>query len=46
MPCLDLIGDIEYLEEASFDASLVNELELRASGTEPRPIRFSTPTFK
>ena len=46
MAWLDLIGDIEDLEDASFDASLVNELERRAAGTEPRPIRFSTPTFK
>ena len=46
MAWLDLIGDIEDLEDASFDAPLVNELERRAAGTEPRPIRFSTPTFK
>jgi uncharacterized radical SAM superfamily protein len=46
MAWLDLISDIEDLEDASFDASLVNELERRAGGTEPRPIRFSTPTFK
>jgi uncharacterized radical SAM superfamily protein len=46
MAWLDLIGDIEDLEDASFDASLVNELERRAADTEPRPIRFSTPTFK
>ena len=46
MAWLDLIEDIEDLEDASFDAPLVNELERRAAGTEPRPIRFSTPTFK
>jgi uncharacterized radical SAM superfamily protein len=46
MAWLDLIGDIEDLEDAAFDASLVNELERRAAATEPRPIRFSTPTFK
>jgi uncharacterized radical SAM superfamily protein len=46
MAWLDLIGEIEDLEDATFDASLVNDLERRAAGAEPRPIRFSTPTFK
>jgi len=46
MAWLDQLGGIEDLEDASFDATLVDELERRAAGTAPRPIRFSTPTFK
>jgi uncharacterized radical SAM superfamily protein len=46
MTWLEQLGRIEDLEDAEFDASLVNELERRAEGAEPRPIRFSTPTFK
>jgi uncharacterized radical SAM superfamily protein len=46
MAWLDLLGGIEDLEDATFDASLVDELERRAAGAAPRPIRFSTPTFK
>jgi uncharacterized radical SAM superfamily protein len=46
MSWLEQVSSIEDLEDAPFDASLVNALERRASGTAPRPIRFSTPTFK
>jgi uncharacterized radical SAM superfamily protein len=46
MAWLDALAGIEDLEDAEFDASLVRDLELRATGKEPRPIRFSTPTFK
>ncbi len=46
MAWLDALAGIEDLEDAEFDASLVHDLELRATGKEPRPIRFSTPTFK
>jgi uncharacterized radical SAM superfamily protein len=46
MAWLDLLGDIEDLEDANFDAALVGELERRAAGSAPRPVRFSTPTFK
>jgi uncharacterized radical SAM superfamily protein len=46
MAWLDALADIEDLEDAEFDASLVAMLEQKAVGNEPRPIRFSTPTFK
>ena len=46
MAWLDALAGIEDLEDAEFDASLVRDLERRAAGMEPRPIRFSTPTFK
>jgi uncharacterized radical SAM superfamily protein len=46
MTWLEALADIEDLEDAVFDASLVAEFESRAAGREPRPIRFSTPTFK
>jgi len=46
MAWLEALADIEDLEDAEFDASLVEELERRAQGVDPRPIRFSTPTFK
>jgi uncharacterized radical SAM superfamily protein len=42
----DAIADIEDLEDAEFDASLVARFEAAAEGHDPRPIRFSTPTFK
>jgi uncharacterized radical SAM superfamily protein len=46
MAWIDALADIEDLEDAEFDASLVARFEAAASGREPRPIRFSTPTFK
>ncbi len=46
MAWLELLSGIEDLEDAVFDASLVGRLERRANGSDPRPIRFSTPTFK
>jgi uncharacterized radical SAM superfamily protein len=46
MSWLDAVAGIEDLEDAQFDATLVEEFERRAAGREPRPIRFSTPTFK
>ena len=46
MAWLDLIAEIEDLEDAEFDAELVADFERRAIGAAPRPIRFSTPTFK
>lgn len=46
MTWLEALGRIEDLEDAEFDASLVDEFERRAKGRDLRPIRFSTPTFK
>jgi len=46
MAWLESIGGIEEYEDVSLDAALVSELERAAAGTPPRPIRFSTPTFK
>ena len=46
MAWLDALADIEELEDAELDAALISEFERRASGRAPRPIRFSTPTFK
>ena len=46
MTWLDTLTDIEDLEDAEFDASLVAALEAEAPATAARPIRFSTPTFK
>jgi uncharacterized radical SAM superfamily protein len=46
MAWLDRLRDIEDLEDAEFDADLVAELERAAEAAPPRPIRFSTPTFK
>jgi uncharacterized radical SAM superfamily protein len=46
MAWLDLLTEIEDLEDAEFDAGLVAEFERRAASRKPRPIRFSTPTFK
>ena len=40
------LAAIEALEDVSFDAGLVREMEAAASATAARPIRFSTPTFK
>lgn len=46
MTWLEALADIEELEDAEFDATLVAALERRAAAVVPRPIRFSTPTFK
>lgn len=46
MTWLDALTQIEDLEDAPFDAALVNEFEARASRQPLSPIRFSTPTFK
>lgn len=46
MSWLEALADIEDLEDAVFDADLVAAFERRAAGAAPRPIRFSTPTFK
>ena len=46
MAWLDDIKQIEDLEDAEFDQELVGLFERRAAGEPPRPIRFSTPTFK
>ena len=46
MAWLEEVAAIEDLEDAEFDAELVSEFEQRARGVSPRPIRFSTPTFK
>jgi uncharacterized radical SAM superfamily protein len=46
MAWLDSVGDIEEYEDVALDAGLVAELERAAAGTQSRPIRFSTPTFK
>ena len=46
MAWLEALAGIEDLEDAEFDATLVEEFERRAAGRAARPIRFSTPTFK
>jgi uncharacterized radical SAM superfamily protein len=46
MNWLDRISQIEELEDAEFDASLVAKMQANAAQILPRPIRFSTPTFK
>jgi len=46
MSWLESIGGIEEYEDVALDAALVADLERAAAGTAPRPIRFSTPTFK
>ena len=46
MTWFDALAGIEDLEDAEFDRVLVDEFERQAQGVEPRPIRFSTPTFK
>lgn len=43
---IDRLAAIEELEDARFDASLVQECERRAASVAARPVRFSTPTFK
>jgi len=47
MGWLDKIREIEALEDGEFDVSLVHAMEQAfSSPLAPRPIRFSTPTFK
>ncbi len=46
MAWLDALLELEDLEDAEFDHALVDMLEDRAADASPRPIRFSTPTFK
>ena len=45
MAWIDYLADIEDLEDAEFDEALVARFESAAAGRDPRPIRFSTPTF-
>ena len=46
MAWLDSVAAIEEYEDVVLDARLVADLERAAAGSVPRPIRFSTPTFK
>jgi uncharacterized radical SAM superfamily protein len=46
MTWFEALAEIEDLEDAEFDRALVDGFEQRADTVEPRPIRFSTPTFK
>ena len=46
MNWLETLEQIEPLEDAEFDASLVAEMQANAAQALARPIRFSTPTFK
>jgi uncharacterized radical SAM superfamily protein len=46
MAWLETLGGIEDLEDASFDAALVRDMEASAGLIHNRPITFSTPTFK
>lgn len=46
MGWLAKLTEVEALEDAGFDPSLVARLERASCGQAPRPIRFSTPTFK
>ena len=46
MTWFDALAQIEDLEDAEFDRVLVEDFERRSAGSEARPIRFSTPTFK
>jgi uncharacterized radical SAM superfamily protein len=46
MTWLEALSGIEDLEDAIFDGALVQQLESLAKERTPRPIRFSTPTFK
>jgi hypothetical protein len=45
MTWFDALAQIEDLEDAEFDRALVDDFERRSADMEPRPIRFSTPTF-
>ncbi len=46
LPWLDRLAAIEPLEDATFDADIVQACERLAPHVIGRPIRFSTPTFK
>lgn len=46
MAWLEALKEIEALEDADLDAALVAGFEERAARGIPRPIRFSTPTFR
>lgn len=46
MAWLEKIGAIEELEDVSLDSALIAECEQAADEAAPRPLRFSTPTFK
>jgi len=46
MTWLDSLQGIEELEDAEFDAALVDEMEASAAANIQRMVRFSTPTFK
>jgi uncharacterized radical SAM superfamily protein len=46
MPWLESIQSIEEYEDVVLDRELVAAFEANASTLPPRPIRFSTPTFK
>ena len=46
MTWLESIAAIEEYEDVVLDAALVADLERHAAHAAPRPIRFSTPTFK
>ena len=46
MKWLAALSDIEDLEDATFDAALIEQYERESRHWAPRPIRFSTPTFK
>ena len=46
MSWFEALADIEDLQDAEFDAALVERFERAAENRVPRPIRFSTPTFK
>jgi uncharacterized radical SAM superfamily protein len=46
MTWFDALSAIEDLEDADFDRALVDEFERKSAAMAPRPIRFSTPTFK
>ena len=46
MPWLESIQSIEEYEDVVLDPGLVAAFEAQSSALPPRPIRFSTPTFK
>jgi uncharacterized radical SAM superfamily protein len=46
MSWLDSLQQIEDLEDVRLDPDLVSAFESTAASATPRPIRFSTPTFK
>jgi uncharacterized radical SAM superfamily protein len=46
MRWIEALGQVEELEDATLDAGLVAEFEAASERSGPRPIRFSTPTFR